>query len=186
MSSPTSANSSTPALFFDNRAYSFFNNISKEIIVHVARQKVLYYAIDGKTTKYDPLYGESKEKIWRPPVEIFCRIMFNEPETTTTQFSVDRTYKIDVYFQKEMLNKRLGMTPREGDFLGWDNKFFEILSVIEPQIISGFPEFKMAFVCNCQSSRFGIFEPTKQGISDLSNGTTEEGIDLINNQNYLS
>lgn len=157
MSYTTSKNSSGPALFFDERAYSFFNSISQELIEFVIRQKVKYYIVDEKLTQYDPFYGETKKKVTRQPVEVFARILYNEPGITTGQF-MDRTYTVDIYFQRERLLKDLGMIARVGDYIEWDNKFFEITATTEPQIISGLPEFKFAFICNCSSVRQGVFE----------------------------
>lgn len=156
-----SKNSSGPALFFDERAYKLFNDISQELVEHVIRQKVKYYAVQEKLTSYDDFYGETKKKITLNPVEIFARILYNEPGIQTGQM-MDRTYSIDVYFQRERLMQDLGMFARVGDYIEWDQKFFEITAVTEPQIISGLPEFKFAFIANCSSVRQGVFEPYKE------------------------
>lgn len=165
----TSKNSSGPSLFFDERSYSFFNNISVELIEHVIRQKIKYYAVEEKLTQYDSFYGETKKKVTRQPVEVFGRILFNEPAIQTGQF-MDRTYSLDIYFQRERLIQDIGMFPRVGDYIEWDLKFFEITAVTEPQIIHGLPDFKFAFICNCSSVRQGVFEAYKNyGDIDFNN-----------------
>ena len=161
-----------PSLFFGEREYKFFNDISQELIEVVVKQKVKYYAIEEKLTQYHDLYGESKQKVFRTPVELYGRILYNEPTILTGEF-MDRNFSIDIYFQKEVLWRDLGMNPRVGDYIQWDGDFFEIHAVIEPQIIAGLPEFKFAIICNCQSSRQGTFDPTLQGISDISFDTNE-------------
>ena len=75
---------------------------------------------------------------------------------------MDRTYSIDIYFQRERLIQDIGMFPRVGDYIEWDKKFFEIAAVTEPQIVNGLPEFKFAFICNCVSARQGVFEPNRK------------------------
>lgn len=155
------------SLFFGDREFKFFNDIANELLTEVTKQTVLYYPIEEKITQVHPLYGESKQKSYRNPVEIYARVLYNEPTFTTTNFGSDRKYTIDIYFQKEILQKELGMTARPGDFIEWDNKFFEILSVIEPQIVVGLPEFKFSIICNCESSRLGVFNPRKS-IGDIN------------------
>jgi hypothetical protein len=155
------------SLFFGNREHKFFNDISNELITEVVKQSILYYPIEEKITKIHPLYGESKSKSYRNPVEIYARVLYNEPTFTNTQFGSDRKYTIDVYFQKTTMNETLGMTARPGDFIEWDNKFFEIMTVIEPQIIVGLPEFKFSIICNCESARLGVFNP-KKSIGDIN------------------
>ena len=163
-----------PSLFFGQREYKFFNDISQELVETVVRQQIKYYAVEEKLIKSHPLYGEAKEKFYRQPVLLYARVMYNEPEMTTGQFGIDRTYKIDVYFQKEILWRDLAMNPRTGDFIEWDGTFFEIQYVIEPQIIQGLPEFKFAIICNCQSARRGVFSASKSGSSDTSYDNTNE------------
>lgn len=160
-----------PSLFFGAREYKFFNDIAQELIEVVVKQQVKYYAVEEKLINSHPLYGESKNKIYRQPVTMYARVLYNEPEMTTGQFGADRTYKIDVNFQKEVLWKDLAMNPRVGDYIEWDGTFFEIQYIIEPQIIQGLPEFKFAVICNCQSVRRNVFSPYRQGVSDISYDT---------------
>lgn len=162
-----------PSLFFGLREYKFFNDISQELIEVVVKQKCLYYATEEKLMTAHWLYGETKNKVYRDPVSLYARIMYQEPQFTTGQFGSDRKYQIDIYFQKEVLKRELGMNARVGDFIEWDNKFFEILSVIEPQIVVGLPEFKMAIICNCESVRLGTFNPRRK-ISDINYDNTNE------------
>lgn len=157
---------SKPSLFFGLREYKFFNDISQELIEVVVKQKLRYYAAEEKLMNAHWLYGETKNKVYRDPVELYARIMYQEPQFTTGQFGSDRKYQIDVYFQREVLQRDLGMNARVGDFVEWDNKFFEILSVIEPQIVDGLPEFKMAVIANCESVRLGVFNP-KRSMGDI-------------------
>lgn len=159
-----------PSLFFGPREYKFFNDIAQELVEVVVRQEVKYYAIEEKLTSTHPLYGESKKKVFRQPTTISARILYQEPVVTTGQF-VDRSYSIDVYFQKEVLFRAINANPRIGDFIEWDGKFFEITSVIEPQIIQGLPEFKFAIICNCSSVRQGVFDPNRTGNGDISYNT---------------
>ena len=161
MAYEVSKNSSGPSLFFDERSYKFFNDISKELIEHVIRQKVKYYAVEEKLSQYDHFYGETKNKTFRQPVEIFARILYNEPQVQTGQL-MDRSYSIDIYFQRERLIQDIGMFPRIGDFIEWDDKFFEISAVTEPQIVSGLPGFKFAFICNCISVRQNVFDAYRE------------------------
>lgn len=163
-----------PSLFFGEREYKFFNDISQELVETVVCQQVKYYAVEEKLINAHPLYGETKNKIYREPISLYARVLYNEPEMSTGQFGIDRKYKIDVYLQKEILWRDLGTNPRVGDYIEWDGTFFEIQYVIEPQIIQGLPEFKFAIICTCESVRRGIFNPNKEGVSDISANNINE------------
>ena len=114
------------SLFVGEREVKYFNDVNTEIFELVALQKIIYYAIESKLTPTHKLYGESAEKRFRQPVELYCRVQWNEPKVITNQFSTEVAYSLEVYIQKRRAIE-LNLIPRMGDFLEFDKKFLKLL-----------------------------------------------------------
>ena len=148
------------SLFVGEREAKYINDLNTELFELVTLQKVIYYAIEKDLTPTHQLYGESAEKRFRQPVEIYCRVQWNEPQVVTNQFSTETLYSLEVYMQKRRVIE-LNLIPRIGDFLEFDEKFFEITTLTEPQLIAGLPEFKMGYNLSCTIAREQVFQPNK-------------------------
>jgi hypothetical protein len=148
------------SLFVGEREVKYINDINTELFELVTLQKVVYYAIEKDLTPTHQLYGESAEKRFRQPIEVYCRVQWNEPQVVTNQFSTETLYSLDVFMQKRRVIE-LNFTPRIGDFLEFDKKFFEVTTLTEPQLIAGLPEFKMGFNLSCTIAREQVFQPNK-------------------------
>lgn len=120
-------------LFLSNKELHFFNSLNKEVIQKVVDQKVYYYSISEEHTATNDLYNESIRKTTYQPVELNARVLLKQPEQTTSKFSIDTVYAIEVYFHLDELYQR-NLTPREGDFLKWGKVVYEIQKLTKPQI----------------------------------------------------
>ena len=151
------------------REVKYINDVNTELLELVALQKIVYFAIENSLTPTHRLYGESSEKRFRAPVEVFCRVQFNEPMVVSNQFTTETQYSLDVFMQKRRVIE-LNLVPRIGDFLQFDKKYFEITTVTEPQLIAGLPDFKMGYNLACKIAREQVFSPNKDGSYSLNNG----------------
>ena len=157
------------SLFMGEREVKYINDVNTELLELVALQKIVYFAIENSLTPTHRLYGESSEKRFRAPVEVFCRVQFNEPMVVSNQFTTETQYSLDVFMQKRRVIE-LNLVPRIGDFLQFDKKYFEITTVTEPQLIAGLPDFKMGYNLACKIAREQVFSPNKDGSYSLNNG----------------
>jgi len=144
-------------LFVGNREINFFNSLSKELIQKVVCQKVLYYSVSEEHTNSHRLYDEAIKKTTYRPVELNARVLFNEPNQTVGQFSIDTVYSIEVYFHQEELRER-NLIPREGDFLKFGTIVYEIEKLNKPQITYGQVENNVMIKAECRVSRKSQFE----------------------------
>jgi hypothetical protein len=156
------------SLFIQQRDIDYVNDVSTELIELVAQQKIIYYAIDEALNQSDDLYGESIKKVFRNPVEIYCRVFLEKHEVITNSMGSENVYNIEVYFQRDRVMKDLGFYPRIGDFINWANKFFEIKTAIEQQLFGGLSQQRPGILCRCvnarqeiiNNSQFKPYDPT--------------------------
>lgn len=152
-------------LFFGPREQHLFNWYNTELLEMVSKQNMIYWAIEVDESDVHDMYGESEKKVSRNPVKFFAWIMLEEPEMITGQFGSDRIRRIEVYAHKDRLTG-IGIQPRIGDFLEWDNEFFEIQYVDVPVFVQGQTDTKIGVTMRAKSAREEIFNPRIENTYD--------------------
>ena len=143
-------------LFVTNREIDLINDITKELIKDVVGQEVIYYAISEELTEIN-LYNESDEKIFETPISIETLVEFKgESSVTTTKFGLDSIYDITVFFHKKDLTDK-NIILREGDFIQYGKRFYEIMKLTRPKDIYGQQENIPGIHAECRIAREGQF-----------------------------
>ena len=70
---------------------------------------------------------------------------------------MDRVEKISVAFHKRRLTEDQDLFVREGDFVQYGDKLYEILSLTEPKWLFGQVESKFEIAASCVRAREGLF-----------------------------
>ena len=118
----------------------------------IINQTVVVYKVSVYDTETN-MYGESAEgKVYKPGVQLACLITADEQTTTTDEFGPDlqqtglfsfvRQSLVDISFVLEI-----------GDIIDWNQHYFEINSVIEPQLISGHQKYRHSIQANAHRIR---------------------------------
>jgi hypothetical protein len=159
-----------PSLFIGDRERTFFQRVATEVMECVTQQKIRYYAIEESLTRADDLYGEAVNKVFRQPLEVYALVLYHDPVVATGTFSTETTYALKLYIQKFRVEQDLKMTPRIGDFIEFGQKFFEITTVKEPQLIAGLDTsgFKMGVYVDAITVRADVFSPNRITPNDPS------------------
>lgn len=144
-------------LFWDSRTMHLFNSYNTELLEIIAKQQLKYWRIERDLSQPDNIYGESDKKISRQPVDVFCWIMLDQPETETGQYTTDVKRRLEVYMHKDRLTEQ-GIVPRIGDYLEWDNQYFEILAADVPNFVYGMPQTKLGVILKAISVRQDVFD----------------------------
>ena len=139
-------------LFIGDKELKFFNTITKELVQKIIEQRIIYYSVSDEHTKSHGLYDESIKKAVFSPVDINALVLYSEPQQTNTDFSIDTVYRIECYFHIEELNER-NIIPREGDFIKFNTKIYEIEKLIRPQIVYGEIEQEVMVKTTCRTAR---------------------------------
>lgn len=146
----------TNSLFIGEKERAFFDSINKETIQRIIGQKIIYYAVSIEHTKVDELYNESISKTVFTPIEINALVEFNEPIESTTNWSIDTRYTLSCYIHEKELKER-NVEVREGDYVKFQRIFYEIKTVVRPQLTFGQGENPVMVKIECITSRESNF-----------------------------
>ena len=159
-------------LFFSPRDMELFNDYNTELLGIIAQTGITYYRIEPDSSDPNSIYGESEVKVTRDPVQVYCWVMLDEPETETNAFTVDVRRRIELYMHKDGLTER-DIVPRMGDFVGYDNQYFEILRAGVPNFVYSYPQTKLGVIVRCLSVREGVFDPDRDFVNKEYVGDSE-------------
>ena len=130
----------TRPFFVPQKEINFIDSVNEELIDNIVGQAVDIYKISVDDTE-ENMYGESLTKYYDRGFRVNCLILFNEPEMLQDDFGADLNTTVEMYFHRTTLVEA-GFFPEVGDIVDWNNYYFEINSVTEPQLIAGHPTFK--------------------------------------------
>ena len=152
-----------PPLFVGKAERNFVKQISDEIIEKVIGQQLLYFPIDMERTNYHDLYGEAISKTFLPPVRVYSLVEFNGSDRIQQQYGFDNRYNISVHFHHRRLTQDQDLFVRLGDFVQYDQMYFEIVDVFEPRYLFGqdsdFADgTSLEVTAVCKQARRGLFD----------------------------
>jgi len=146
-------------LFTNEPERKLVKQISDELTERVLGQQILYYPIDMNLTAFHPLYGESVFKSYLDPVHVYCLIEWEGMEVTAKHGTVDKKSKLKVHFHKRRLTEDQDLYVRIGDFVLYNERYYEIVSLDEPrQLYVGHEQHKVEISATCIRSRTSLFE----------------------------
>ncbi len=148
---------SPPPLFTGKKERDLIKQVNDELVERVIGQSILYYPISMEHTNFHPLYGEAIEKTFYPPIRVHVLIDWEDYQTTTDNFGVDRISTITVKFNKRRLTEDQNLFVRVGDFVQHDKKYYEIVELKEPKYLFGQDDQVFEISATCRKAREGTF-----------------------------
>lgn len=128
-------------IYFTDKEKAFFNSINEEMIEDISKQYVIIYRVNASATKVGT-YSASSSKVFNPGIKVWALITILETETLVQPSSgVKHSRSIEVAIQRKHLTDN-NFFFEEGDYLEWDNQYFEIGPMTQPQFVQGLPEHK--------------------------------------------
>jgi hypothetical protein len=146
----------TKPFFTPQKEIDFFDKVNQELIDDLVGQTVDIYKISLSETE-ENLYGESTTKTFDRGYRVNCLIQFNEPETTLDEFGSDTNTSIELYFHRTSL-KDADFYPEIGDVVDWNQFYWELNSVTEPQLVSGHHNFKHQIKATAHRARLSSLQ----------------------------
>ena len=129
--------SRTSPFFMPRKEFDLINSMNEELIDEIVGQSVDVYKINVDHTD-DNLYGESTTKYYDVGFRVNCLILYNEPTIEQDEFGADYRGDIEMYFQRENLSSgSLNFFPETGDIIDWNEHYWEINGITEPQLVAG-------------------------------------------------
>ncbi len=126
--------------FFSRKDVNLIDSVNEELIDEIVGQYVDIYKIDIEETKSN-IYGESSSKTYSRGFRVNCLLLYNEPEILQEEFGADLNSSVEMYFHRTTLSEA-GFHPEIGDIVHWNDIYFEINTVTEPQLIAGHTDYK--------------------------------------------
>ena len=150
--------SRTSPFFVPQKEVNLINDMNEELIDEIVGQSVDVYKVNIENTD-ENVYGESTTKYYDVGFRVNCLILFNEPEVLQDDFGSDLRGDIEMYFQRENLSSgSLNFFPEIGDIVDWNEQYWEINSVVEPQLIAGHPNYKHSINAKAHRSRLSSLQ----------------------------
>jgi len=149
-----------PPLFTGQKEKDFVKQVNDELIERVIGQQVAYFSIDVDRSDFHPIYGEAIDKTFLPPIRVYALVKW---EGQTNLFSegigIDKATSIEIHFHKRRLTEDQDLYVREGDFVLYGDRYYEIVSTAEPKQLFGQAESKFEIVAKCVRARDSMFAP---------------------------
>ena len=150
-----------PPLFLGKKERDLVKQVNDELIEKVIGQQVLYYSIDLKTTKFHELYGEAIEKTFLPPIRVYALVEYTDFSTEYMDgFGMDKTWEVLIHFHKRRLEEDQDLYVREGDFILYNDYYYEIVKLTEPKLLFGQKNKELEIAAICKRARKGLFDAT--------------------------
>jgi len=148
-----------PPLFLGKKERDLVKQANDELIERVIGQQVLYYPIDVNSTNFHPVYGESIEKTFLPPIRVYALIEFEGIESKYSKnIGMDKDSSLIVHFHKRRLTEDQNLYVRDGDFILYGSIYYEIVKVGEPKQLFGQIDNRMEITAKCIRAREGLFD----------------------------
>lgn len=124
--------------FFGKKERDFVKNITDEIVENVVAQTIIYFPIDTQKTNYHSLYNEAIKKVFNNPIRIAVLLEWKGHETQTTNYGIDKkAAPLKIHFHKKRLTEDQNLMVKEGDFVQFNDEFWEIVDLSEPRLLFG-------------------------------------------------
>lgn len=114
-------------LFFGDKEFSLYKKIGREIVEDIISQHLTLYSIDIEKTESN-FYGESKSKQYKTPVILNARIFIADSDIESIG-GIQKIAEGDLiaHVYRDTISE-LGIDINLGDFLLYDDKFYEVYS----------------------------------------------------------
>jgi hypothetical protein len=169
-------------LFRSKQDRDYIKALNKELIERVVGEKITYYPISKKLSNVN-LYGESLDKTFDTPVQIYAMIEWQDQNVTTTQFGPDIIYNLKVYILEDHLTE-IDLRPKEGDMIDYNDVKFEIHQIQNPNLLFGKTHDSFNIVLNCKSIRKNSFDSSVSASVDLHSRTRPDNNNLSSSFAY--
>jgi len=153
-----------PPLFTGEKERNLVKQVNDELIERVIGQQIAYFAIDIDKSDFHPLYGEAIQKTFLPPVRVYALVKWEgQTQSFTQNIGIDKATSIEIHFHRKRLTEDQDLYVREGDYVLYGDRYYEIVKLNEPKQLFGQIENKFEIVANCIRAREGVFNPQFTG-----------------------
>lgn len=140
-------------LFISDKEILFFNQINNDLLKNVTSQKIYYFKIDNDLSTIHKLYGERLNIVYKTPIRLWARVDYTSPETTVSLGQITEDQNVLIHLNKKDAEEKLGITNHRdhiGHYIAFEDKFYEILNGVSPQLVSGQKYWEFSTILTCK------------------------------------
>ena len=150
-----------PPLYLGKKERDLVKQVNDELVEKVIGQQILYYPIDMESTNFHDLYGEAIEKTFLPPVRVYALVNFDEESSSyLDSVGIDSMSQITVHFHRRRLTEDQDLFVREGDFVLYGERYYEIVKTSSSRKLFGQVNNTFEISATCKRARKGLFDAT--------------------------
>ena len=124
------------ALYGQMRDISMFRFVNRELMHNIISQQVVFYKCNVIETKTN-MYGEASQgRVFKEPVLLFSLIEIGNQTAPIQDYLVGFDWPVTFRFLRDDLTDA-NLVPQIGDFIMWDNGYWELDNIVEAQYYVG-------------------------------------------------
>ena len=147
----------TSPFFVPQKEIDLIDSMNEELIDEIIGQSVDIYKVSVDDTD-ENIYGESTTKYYEVGFRVNCLISY-ESEVLQDDFGTDVDASMEMSFQRNNLaSGSLNFYPEMGDIVDWNNFYWEINGITEPQLIAGNPDYNHSIKATAHRARLSSLQ----------------------------
>ena len=147
----------TSPFFVPQKEIDLIDSMNEELIDEIIGQSVDIYKVSVDDTD-ENIYGESTTKYYEVGFRVNCLISY-ESEVLQDDFGADVDASMEMSFQRNNLaSGSLNFYPEMGDIVDWNNFYWEINGITEPQLIAGNPDYNHSIKATAHRARLSSLQ----------------------------
>tara|TARA_R100000152_G_C6735245_1_gene159485 strand:+ start:130 stop:606 length:477 start_codon:yes stop_codon:yes gene_type:complete len=130
--------------FVPQKEIQLFDAFNEELIDEIVGQTVDIYKVsldESDTNVYGESVGAGGAKVFELGFQVNCLVRFNAPEVEETEFGNDVNATMEMLFHRNSLSGS-NFFPEVGDIADWNDFYWELDGVTEPQLIAGHQHYR--------------------------------------------
>lgn len=93
-----------------------------------------------------------------PPIRVYALVEYTDFSTDYMEdVGIDKSWEVMVHFHKRRLEEDQDLYVREGDFVLYNDSYYEIVKLTEPKLLFGQAGQDFEIAARCRRARRGLF-----------------------------
>jgi hypothetical protein len=141
--------------YFSTRDLNMINSINGELMGDIIENIIDIFKISPSETKTN-IYGETAAetgKWYFPAIKISALVERADMATSYDDFGPNRNQDY-VFKMREKMMRQLEFYPEIGDIIFFNDRYYEINSVISEQLLGGQSDKNHSIICNAHYTRY--------------------------------
>jgi len=148
-----------PPLFVGDKEKKYVRQITNQVLEQIIGQEIVYYPLDLENTQFHPLYKEAIQKVFLSPVHVYVLVEYKGQKTETNNYGIDKKESpIIIHFHHRRLIEDANLFVREGDFIFYNDSYYEIVDLNEPRLMFGQSNYQVEISAICIRAREEVFD----------------------------